>query len=315
MIFTVVVVHTTAPSTLGAQPSYADVPVDMQARQVSEHVYYVQGVARIATDNAGFVSNAAFIVTDEGVVVFDTLGTPPLGYMLLKVIEGITDQPVVRVYNSHYHADHMYGNQVFADIGVEIVAPEGAATYLEGDTARQRLEERRTSLAQWVTADTRIIVPDRYLLGEETFTLGGVTMRAVNAGSAHSDGDLILLVETDSVLLSGDMIFEGRIPFLGSENSGTWLEILDSLSQMEVAAVVPGHGNAAENPGQIVDLTRRYLAFVRTVMLEAVDNWVAFDEAYDSTDWSEFEGLPTFEDANRRNAYGVYLSIEQESLE
>ena len=300
---------------LAAQPAYPSVPVDMQARQVSEHVYYVQGVARIATDNAGFVSNAAFIVTSEGVVVFDTLGTPPLGYMLLEVIRGITDAPVVRVYNSHYHADHMYGNQVFLDLGATITAPRGAEDYLQGETAQLRLQERRSSLGQWVTGDTRLVVPGHYLETDETFTLGGVTLRAVNLGSAHSDGDLILFVETDKVLLSGDMIFEGRVPFLGSANSGSWLEILEQLSITDVAAVIPGHGKATDNPQQIIDLTRRYLAHVRNVMQDAVDNWIPFEEAYDAADWGEFENLPTFEDANRRNAYGVYLSLEQESLE
>jgi hypothetical protein len=41
---------------------------------------------------------------------------------------------------------------------------------------------------------------------------------------------------------------------------------------------------------------------------------VPFDEAYAATDWSEFEQLPAFEEANRRNAYQVYLSMEAELL-
>jgi hypothetical protein len=41
---------------------------------------------------------------------------------------------------------------------------------------------------------------------------------------------------------------------------------------------------------------------------------VPFDEAYANADWSEFEELPAFAEANRRNAYQVYLSMEAESL-
>lgn len=290
-------------------------PVEMQPIQVSEHVWYVLGAPGIATANAGFISNAAFVLTSDGVVVFDTLGTPALARLLVERIRTLSDAPITRVYVSHYHADHMYGAQVFEDLGAEIIAPEGALRYLEGDNAAERLEERRVSLHPWVDEDTRIVEPHRLLSGEERFELGGVEFRAVNLGSAHSEGDLILFVETDRVLLSGDIIFEGRIPFLGSANTREWLEILDQLAELEVEAIVPGHGRPARDPASLVSLTREYLAYVRERMGEAVENWQPFDEAYEETDWSEFMELPAFLEANRGNAYGVYLSLERESLE
>lgn len=289
--------------------------VDMQPIAVSEHVHYVRGAPGIATENAGFVSNASFVVTDEGVVVFDTLGTPALARRLVEQIRAITAAPIRRVYISHYHADHVYGAQVFEDLGAEIVAPAGAQRYLESGAANDRLAERRESLAPWVNANTRIVEPHRLLDDEDRFTMGGVSMRAVNVGSAHSEGDLVLYVETDRVLLSGDIIFEGRIPFLGSANSDTWLAVLDELAASDVAAIIPGHGNAASDPAELVSLTRDYLAFVRRAMGEAVENWIPFDEAYEQVDWSDFIEYPAFLEANRGNAYGVYLSLERESLE
>ncbi len=299
---------------LPASADYPPVDVEMPLYRVSEHVFYVSGPPGVATDNAGFISNAAFVVTDEGVVVFDSLGTPSLGVRLLELIRGVTGKPVIRVYISHYHADHMYGAQVFEEAGAEIVAPSGAARYLEGATGDQRLAERRVSLSPWVNDDTRIVDPHRWLDGEERYSLGGVDFRAVNVGSAHSEGDLVLFVETDRVLLSGDIIFEGRIPFFGSANSREWLEILDELAALDVEAIVPGHGRHAANPTELVSLTRDYLAYMRQEMGAAVENWVPFDQAYEETDWSRFIEFPAFFEANRRNAYGVYLSLERESL-
>ena len=49
-------------------------------------------------------------------------------------------------------------------------------------------------------------------------------------------------------------------------------------------------------------------------MGDAVSDFIPFSEAYDATDWSEFEDLPAFTEANRRNAYQVYLSMEAEEL-
>ncbi len=289
-------------------------PLEMTPVQVSEHTYYVPGATGIATDNYGFVSNSAFVVTDEGVVVFDTLGTPALGAALLHAIRGITDAPIRRIYISHYHADHMYGTQAFEGSGAEVVASGGARRYLEGEVAQQRLFERRVSLAPWVNQDTRIVTPDRFVETEERFRLGEVDMRVVDVGSAHSEGDLVLFVETDSVLFSGDIIFENRIPFLGSANSDHWLDVLIEMENSGVEAIIPGHGRAAQNPKQIVRLTRDYLSYVRETMGRAVSDWVPFDEAYDETDWGDFIEYPAFLEANRRNAYSIYLSLEQEAL-
>jgi len=293
----------------------AALPFTMTPIKVSPHAYYVLGATGIATDNYGFVSNSAFVVTVEGVIVFDTLGTPPLGAALLKAIRTITDAPIRTIYISHYHADHMYGTQAFSGTGAEIVASDGAKRYLEGEVAGQRLAERRISLSPWVNNNTHIVEPDRYVQGEERLTLGGVNIRVVDVGSAHSEGDLILFVEDDGVLFSGDIIFQDRIPFLGTSSSAEWLAVLDDMERVDVAAIVPGHGKAAANPREIVSLTRNYLSFVRDSMQQAVEAWVPFDEAYEATDWGDFIEYPAFLEANRRNAYGIYLSLEQESLQ
>ena len=126
--------------------------VDMQLKQVTEHVYFVEGEPGIATDNQGFISNAGVIVTGAGVVIFDALGTPALSELLLEKIRTKTDEPIVRVIVSHYHADHIYGLQVFEDLDAEILAPTGAEKYLASEHAMERLEDRRFTLDPWVEA-------------------------------------------------------------------------------------------------------------------------------------------------------------------
>jgi glyoxylase-like metal-dependent hydrolase (beta-lactamase superfamily II) len=105
---------------------YAESEVDMQLKQITQDIYYVEGIPGIATDNEGFISNAGFVVTGEGVIVFDALGTPSLAKNLVKLIKSVTDQPITRVIVSHYHADHIYGLQVFEEGGATIYAPDGA---------------------------------------------------------------------------------------------------------------------------------------------------------------------------------------------
>ena len=300
----------------GSLPA-ADSPpagVEMTLEQVSEHVYFVQGVPGVATDNAGFISNAGVIVTGAGVVIFDSLGTPALSQLLLEKIRRITDEPVVRVIVSHYHADHIYGLQVFEDLNAEILAPAGSEKYLASDQARERLEDRRFTLDPWVNDNTRLVYPDQYLSEGMQFHLGDVEFVITVVGNAHSDGDLVLFIEPDRVLFSGDIIFEGRVPFLGDSNTRHWVQILERMEKEQLVALVPGHGGVAEKPNEAISLTRRYLVYLREKMGEAVEEFVPFAEAYDETDWSDFDHLPAFEAANRRNAYQVYLSMEAEML-
>ena len=293
---------------------YPATDVEMELKQVSEHVYYVQGEAGIATDNEGFISNAGFIVTDEGVIVFDTLGTPSLANLLLSKIRTITDKPILKVVMSHYHADHIYGLQVFKEQGAQIIAPKGAMDYLSSPAAEERIEERRFSLEPWVNETTYLVSPDVIVDKPMSFKHGNISFTLDVLGAAHSDGDLTLYVESERVLFSGDIIFEGRVPYLGDANTKTWLETLIKMEVGKIAALIPGHGPAAKNPNQAISATRNYLAKIRTVMATAVENMDDFADVYARTDWSEFEKLPAFAEANRRNAYQVFLSMEEELL-
>ena len=284
----------------------------MKVEQMSEHVYYVMGKAGIATDNQGFISNAGFVITDEGIVVFDALGTPSLAAALLERIRKISDQPIKFVVMSHYHADHIYGLQVFKQAGAHIFAPKGVADYIHSEAAANRLEERQLSLSPWVNDDTEIVVPDTIIGGRHQFKLGGLDFSINYLGKAHSDGDLAMLVEQDRVLFSGDIIFEGRIPFVGNADTKHWLKTLTELETGGLAALIPGHGPASKKPASTISLTRRYLAFLRDNMGYAVEDLLTFDEAIEDIDWSEFENIPAFAAANRINAYQVYLSMTKE---
>ena len=287
----------------------------MHVKKVSEHVYYVEGAPGIATDNEGFISNAGFVVTGDGVIVFDSLGTPSLAHKLVQKITEITKQPIKKVIVSHYHADHIYGLQVFEELGAEIIAPYGAQKYIQSEAAKNRLEERQFSLEPWVNENTHLVLPDTTVSSSTKFTLGDLSFTLNFMGKAHSDGDLTLLVEPDKVLFSGDIIFRERIPFVGNADSKKWLETLTKLETEGLTALVPGHGPASTDPSNTISLTRRYLAYLRKVMGAGVEEFTPFDEVYANADWSEFKSLPAFDAGNRINAYQVYLSMEAELLE
>ena len=291
--------------------AFEKLSVEVQAEHLSGGSYYVPGLSGAATEFEGFISNAGFVVTTEGVVVIDALGTPALANAMLGEIRKVTDQPIKLVISTHYHADHIYGLQVFKAEGAQIWAPKGTLEYLDDENSHNLLESRRTALFPWVDENTHLVTPDRILDAPETFTLGEHEFRIDFFGSVHSTGDMSLTNITDRTLYIGDVIFAGRIPFVGDADVNRWIATLEQMMTVKVDKFVPGHGLASDDAQASMTLTYRYLQFLLAQLTPAVEDMAPFDEVYSAIDFSEFEEQPAFEEANRRNTYAVYLYLER----
>lgn len=288
--------------------------------QLSPNAWYFLGDSGMASqENKGYMSNAGFVVTPDGVLVFDALGTPPLGQAMLDAIAAVTDLPVKRVIVSHFHADHVYGLQVFKEAGIEIWAHSNGQGYPNSEDAHERLEQRRADLAPWVDENTYLVDADHWYqfdgASEIPFTMGGMNFKVVDVSGAHSDDDIMLWFEDEKVLYAGDLYFSGRVPYVADADSRSWLTALDRIFEVEPEIVVPGHGPASRDVATDIKLTRDYLLYMRQEMGRAAEDMQDFEQAYQETDWSQFQDYPAFEDANRINAYGQYLQMERELLD
>ena len=300
-------------SVAPAAPPANDVVLTPQ--QISTHGWFFQGESGMASaQNKGFMSNAGFVITDDGVVVFDALGTPALGRAMIAAIRKVTPQPIKRVIVSHCHADHIYGLQAFKMAGAQIWAHRKAQIYLDSAVAQERLAQRRVDLFPWVDEETVVVPPDLWLDGDTSFRMGGITFDLIYSEGAHSPEDLMMYVREDRLLFVGDLIFAGRVPYVGNADSAGWLKAMDKMIALHPTAAVPGHGPASRDVERDLIVTRDYLVYLRVTMGRAVRDLEPFDDVYARTDWSRFRSLPAFEQANRLNAYGTYLLMEQEIL-
>ena len=296
------------PAAMRAQPQ-GDRP---RPQPVAPDVWMVQGHSALGSSaNRNFISNASFFVTGDSVVVVDALGSPELARELLAEIARITPKRVSHVIVTHYHADHIYGLQVFKEAGATIVAHRDALLYLNSDTAQLRLKASREELAPWVDEQTTLVPADRWITSPTRMDVGGMSFELRPAGPAHTAEDLVVWVPSRRVLVAGDLVFRGRVPFVGQADSAHWIEALDALLSVDAAVILPGHGPVSQRAREDLQMTRDYLAFLRQTMGEAARNMDPFDEAYARTDWSRFAQLPLFGVANRINAYNTYLLMEK----
>ena len=286
----------------------------VRARRVAAGVWFVQGEAEMGSAaNRNFISNAAFVVTDGGVVVIDSLGSPPLAEEMILEIRRVTAQPIRFVIVTHYHADHIYGLQAFKAAGATIVAHPSGRDYLNSETARLRLEASRQELFPWIDETTRVLPADRWLEQEDTILrIGTFDFRIRHVGPAHTPEDLVVYLPKRHVLFSGDVVLRGRIPFVGQADSRQWIDSLTQLIEFKPRLLVPGHGEVSTDPTSDMTLTRDYLQHLRKTMAEAADKLEPFDEAYEKANWTRFEKMPLFRAVNRMNAYNTYLLMEQQ---
>jgi glyoxylase-like metal-dependent hydrolase (beta-lactamase superfamily II) len=207
----------------------------------------------------------------------------------------------------------VYGLQAFKDVGAEIIAYTAGREYLNSDTARLRLEAGRKDLSPWIDEKTRLVPADRWLETEDTvLQVGSYEFRIRHVGSAHTPEDLAVYVPKAGVLFAGDLVFRGRIPFVGQSDSRQWIESLGHMMEFRPQVMVPGHGPLSREPLVDIELTRDYLVHLRATMAQAARELEPFEDAYARADWSRFEHMPLFRLANRMNAYNTYLLMEEQ---
>ena len=123
----------------------------------------------------------------------------------------------------------------------------------------------------------------------------------------------MMMVEPDGVLFAGDIVQNGRIPFMNSDDVDTasWLRALAEVEHLNPMFIIPGHGRPSTAAKQAIAFTRDYIEYVRGAMGKAVAAWIGFDAAYEQTDWSKYKSMPAFSSNNRGNAYRIFLELEQ----
>ncbi len=298
----------------------AGVPVSrpLPYYRIGKATYLLFGnIAQVDTQNRGWNGNAGFIVTAQGVIVIDTLGTPRLGRRLLATIAEVTDQPVRYLIITHNHPDHAYGAAVFQQrTGVTVIAHSGMQAYTDSDTQQRSVDYRREILGQDM-AGFEPVEADTYIDGErfdkQRIQLGEQVLDIYNAGRHHSYGDLVIHQVNDGIVWISDLAFNQRTTFMGDGNSGQILEAQEWLMQQfsDVKLMVPGHGSPQTSPFPMVKQTRDYVERMRATMRDAVENGVSLLDAVEQTDFEDWKDVPLYESNQRANASFVYREMEQ----
>ena len=236
-------------------------------QRLAEGVY-----AAIAAEAGAAVANAGILDLGDRTLVFDTCMTPQAARDLLRMAQELTGREPEIVFNSHYHNDHMWGNQVFdprAQIfatrrTLELMQTEGAEEiHWASETAakslaenRMRLEgatdeRERRDLGVWLAYFQALVdnmpgldvrLPDVTFDDRLTITGSARTVEFREFKNAHTGSDTVMLLPQDGIVFAADLLFVDSHPYLAECDVRQTIQALDALSATGAKVFVPGHG-------------------------------------------------------------------------
>ena len=205
-------------------------------------------------DLTGNGANAAFITTKEGVIVIDTRGSKQEAAQVLKAIRKMTNQSVVYVVNSHFHKENISGNGVFKSARTIIAQKRAQAmTVLEAEREKRKVTPANLSFKKKLE-----------------LKLGKYHLKLIHPGPAHTDGDLYVYIPKWRIIITGGLVSNRIIPFLGDSNIESWINALVEMEDLDAEVIVPGHGPVGGKP--IVTQMKHYLMELKRFVNEALDD-------------------------------------------
>jgi len=230
--------------------------------KVSDHVY------AIPDGRINLVPNIGIIVGSRATLIVDAGMGPKNGETVLHELAKVNKNSALYFTTTHFHPEHMTGGQAFPANTI-VIRPE----MQQEEVDRKQPEfirnfSRRTPEMKALLQDVKPRPPDIVFDREAKLDLGGVTVRLLWLGPAHTRGDEFVFVDEDGVLFTGDAVINRFFPiFPDADASGkNWLSILDKLDALHPRIIVPGHGEVGE--ASLIATERDYLKAVQQRVAE-----------------------------------------------
>jgi len=170
-------------------------------------------------------TNTMFVVTEEGVVVLDSIN-PKAAEVYLKEIRKVTSKRIKFLVYSHPNADHISGGKIFKEEGALVVATEASLD-------RLRLLD-----------DPKIVWPDITFKDKMSLELGDKKVELLYFGPNHTEGESIMYLPQEKIISAIDIAYYRRLAFyfLPDFHPRAWVKTLREMQKVDFKLAVTGHG-------------------------------------------------------------------------
>jgi glyoxylase-like metal-dependent hydrolase (beta-lactamase superfamily II) len=244
--------------------------------------------AAVAIDGGYALSNSAIVDLGGSTLIFDTGLTPRSARALAHAARRLTGRPADYLVNSHWHHDHIRGNQVFANRRIiatsetwELIRTRGAEDVRSDRTeAKSRWDDfqagkiptppfDRAVFRGWFGGivdslpELRLTLPNLTFDSELVLRGSRRTARVLSYGGGHSPSDAFVYLPDDRIAFLGDLLSNGYHPWLADGNPDTLVEILDRIGSLGPRTFLPGHG--APGGPRVLTTMREYVTTAQRI--------------------------------------------------
>ena len=282
---------------------------DLKPEVVADGIWVVRGADdAILMGNGGAIANVTILDTADGAVLVDAGPSLRYGTELTALAKKLTGKPVVRVYLTHLHPDHTYGDAAFQP--AQIAATPALITELQTEGPGFSDGMYRL-LGDWMRG-TELHIPG-HVIATPSETIGGRTLRLL-ALAGHSGADLAIFDEATKTLIAGDLVFHDRAPSTPHADLPRWRTSLDTLKGLGQLRVVPGHGPVDLTPHAAIDQTRDWIDWVDTALTDAIQAGLDPVEAGEIAIPPRFVAMKAARYELQRSVSHFYPGLEERSL-
>jgi cyclase len=292
-----------------------------------ETVFRVQPLGGDVYALYGRGGNVGFFVGPEAVTVIDSQ-FKDLAPGIVEQIRKVTDKPIKFLVNTHYHGDHVGGNEVFRSFAM-IIAQDNVRTRMlaSPETIKRdypaMLEDARKAgnaemakylqdQIEWAGKVKVEEIAAPILTFDSELRIhpgGGETIQVWHLPPAHTDGDSVVFFEKAKVLHMGDDYFNKVIPFIDVKSGGSARGYVVALDKVIARVppdvkVIPGHGEVSDLAG--LKSFRQYLADVLAEAAKAKAAGKSKEEFLKDVDLPAYKDYRGYKDRFKENAAAAY---------
>lgn len=283
---------------------------NLKVSKINDNLYCFFGKNDIPTkENKGNMVNSCYIDGGDGLIVIDTGPTYIYAKEAHDIVTKITKKSVKAVVNTHFHDDHIGGNQFFREKNIPIYAHKAFVEAYE--KIPDRFDRMKSVLDEKTYKGTKVALPDHYIEQNTTIkTKNGDIILFRPSEKAHTSADIVAWMPNQKIALVGDLVHTGMIIPIRDGNINGWIRAVTELEKLDAKIVVGGHGNSTDKKG--VTFMREYLANLKNGVKTAMDQGVDLMDITKKVDMSKYDNIPHNKDTGAKNIIAVFQQLEME---